>query len=233
MCVFNLPLLLLDRLRLFTVAPTVSGMWLRFLLLLFVLFSLRIDDFDSVNGGGTFVDSDVVGTNGGTVVMVAALAGMALTTATAVDVVAAATVAICEFTFHGHANGGAFDTVSCKLNKEKKKNSTNIEFNSISIDQNIIWPNRNCKAIVCVNSKVSVFCIWLGSVLVYFYCVGCCCYCWVPDDSVSRILAHSNDAANHYLTLDYRVNRDLMHLHWMSHWNRLCSMSPHHYIPQK
>lgn len=110
---FNLPLLLLDRLRLFTVAPTISGVWLRFLLLVFVLFSLRIDDFDSVNGGGEFVDSEVavvvadVDDDDDDVAAIADTAAMA-----AVDV-AAATVAICELTFHGHANGGAFDTVSC------------------------------------------------------------------------------------------------------------------------
>lgn len=60
----GIPLLLLVRLRLFVVASTVSGVYFRLfleLLLLFVLFSLRIDDFDSVNGGGAFVDeSDVV-----------------------------------------------------------------------------------------------------------------------------------------------------------------------------
>lgn len=90
---------MLERLRLFAVVPFVSGVWLRLflelLLQLFVLFSLRIDDFVSVNGGGAFDES-----------------------AEAVEVVAAAAmaaaVAICELTFHGHAKGGAFDTVSCK-----------------------------------------------------------------------------------------------------------------------
>lgn len=115
-----LPLLLLDRLRLFTVAPTVSGVWLRFLLLLFVLFSLRIDDFDSVNGGGAFVDSDVDAACAVDIV-IAVVTALTAATAAAVAVAfdCATTVAICELTFHGHANGGAFDTVSYKINKSK------------------------------------------------------------------------------------------------------------------
>lgn len=108
---FNLPLLL-DRLRLFTVAATVSGVRLRFLLLLFVLFSLRIDDFDRANGGiGAFVDSFEVAAIVINDDVADAANGVAVVTVTATPVVAA-TVAICELTFHGHANGGAFDTVS-------------------------------------------------------------------------------------------------------------------------
>lgn len=94
-----LTLLLLERLRLFAVVPLVSGVWFRLflepLLKQFVLFSLRIDDFVNANGGGALADSVAV----------------------EVDAVVAATdaaVAICELTFHGHANGGAFDTGSCK-----------------------------------------------------------------------------------------------------------------------
>lgn len=206
-----LPLLLLDRLRLFTVALTVSGVWLRFLLLLFVLFSLRIDDFDSVNGGGAFVDSDV---DAGCAVDIAVVTTLTATVAVAVPFDCATTVAICELTFHGHANGGAFDTVSYKINK--------IEHDIYQFKSHTI-----CVVIFRVIYKESV-CCWLISLLVYFYCVDCCCYCWVPDDSVSNILAHSYDATIHWL--EHRVNRDLMHLHWMSHWNRLYSMSPHHYI---
>lgn len=107
---------MLDRLRLFTVAPTVSGVWLRFLLLLllFVLFSLRIDDFDSANGGiGAFVDSFEVAAIVISDDVADAANGVAVVTVTATPLdVVAATVAICELTFHGHANGGAFDTVS-------------------------------------------------------------------------------------------------------------------------
>lgn len=55
----------------------------------FVLFSLRIDDFDSVNGGGAFVVS------------------------------VCCVAAICELTFHGQAKGGALHTVSCEQNEKK------------------------------------------------------------------------------------------------------------------
>lgn len=101
---FCLTLLLLERLRLFAVVPFVSGVWFRLFLeplfKQFVLFSLRIDDFVNFNGGGALVDSVAV--------EVDAVVAMAAAAA------AAAAVAICELTFHGHANGGAFDTVSCK-----------------------------------------------------------------------------------------------------------------------
>lgn len=139
----NLPLLLLDRLRLFTVAPTVSGVWLRFLLLLFVLFSLRIDDFDNVNGGGAFVDSDVDAACD-VIAVVTALTTAAAALAVAFD--CATTVAICELTFHGHANGGAFDTVSYK-NKQNRNDIYQFKFTHKMSDRKnekkkikFVWP---------------------------------------------------------------------------------------------
>lgn len=65
----------------------------------FVFFSLKIDDFDSVNGGGCdgeFVESETI-------------------------CCCCCVVAVnCVLTFHGHANGGALHIISCKKITGKK-----------------------------------------------------------------------------------------------------------------
>lgn len=77
--------------------------------LFLVLFSLRIDDFVSVNGGGCDVAFDG--------------------SETICCFVAAAD---CALTFQGHANGGALHTISCN----KNNNNNNKEI-SLSISKRI------------------------------------------------------------------------------------------------
>lgn len=165
----ELPLILLERLRFVAVEPAASGWW--FLLFRWqFLLSLRINDLDSVNGGGPFAASNPF----------------------------RCVAAICELTFHGQANGGAF--VSCGINANA-----------------LVW--------FCATQLTAV---QKQHVLVYFYYGWCCCCYWAPADSSWHISFRSDDAANHYLSLDYRASPDSMHLRWMLHSNRWYLVSPHH-----
>lgn len=100
--------LLLERLRLFTVWLPLSGcaqfrLFLELLLQL-VLFSLRIDDFVIVNGGGC--DNAFDGS---------------------VSICCCVVAVNCALTFQDHANGGALHIISCNNN-----NNNEYAFHSIS-----------------------------------------------------------------------------------------------------